>query len=472
MPTFNGRETDSLLCRDTFNKPVLEDGEIRHDHRYLSCDSTKSDPRVWSPLYKWTVVLLLTFMGFSVSFSCLSIVPVSSEIISKLSDTRHGSKYANVLIVTVWELGEAAGPLILGPLSENIGRRPVVNSVNLLFVLSNVLAALSQNLPTYILARLCSGLTVTCNVLNPAIIGDMFAPQHRGSPLSLIMLATFIGGAIGPAFGGIVTEIWGWRWLLTIASALAGTAAMLLLVSFRETYQIRDTARKIQHMQPTIERNTYDSGSRARIGASFARPFAIFRSSGVLMCLSLYSSIAFSNFYNVFTTLPDILETRYDIDPTGAGQVMLSFSAGAAVGIFFCHLTIDRVYTNLCTSRGSCAGRPEFKLPLASVGASMLPFGILLYGWSAELGLPLPVVVFSLFLIGASIMLSVLPLSAYVVDAFKQYSASALTGLIVARSVMCTVAPMQKTQEDLVNLPKDPKLEYVAISAMMDRSLE
>ncbi|KAF5641539.1 multidrug resistance [Fusarium sp. NRRL 52700] len=196
MPNFNGRETDSLLCRDPFCEPALEDSEIRHDHRYLSCGSTKSDPWGWSPLYKWTIVLLLTFMGFCVSFSCLSIVPVSSEIISELSDTKYGSKYANVLVVTIWELGEAAGPLILAPLSENIGRRPVANSANLLFILSNILAALSQNPSTYILARFCSGLTVTCNVLNPAVIGDMFAPQHRGSPLSLTMLAPFIGGAV------------------------------------------------------------------------------------------------------------------------------------------------------------------------------------------------------------------------------------------------------------------------------------
>ncbi|VTT61402.1 unnamed protein product [Fusarium fujikuroi] len=384
MSTSNGRETDTLLSRDTFLEPALEGGQTRHDQCYLSCDRTKSDPRGWSPLYKWTIVLLLTLMGFCVSFSCLSIVPVSSEIISELSGTKYGSNYANVLVVTIWELGEAAGPLIIAPLSENFGRRPVANVANLLFVLSNVLAAICQNPSTYILARVCSGLTVTCNVLNPAIIGDMFAPQHRGSPLSLIMLAPFMGGAIGLAFGGIATEIWGWRWLVGIASALAGTASLLFLVSFRETYQGLGPAPGIQHTQPSVDTNTYGSGSKPRFFASFARPFAIFRSSGVLTCLALYGSVAFSNFYNVFTTLPDILETRYDINPFDAGQVMLSFSAGSAVGIVFCHLTIDRIYTNLSISWGSYGGRPEFKLPLTLVGAFMLPFGILLYGWSAE----------------------------------------------------------------------------------------
>ncbi|SCV61281.1 related to multidrug resistance protein [Fusarium fujikuroi] len=364
MSTSNGRETDTLLSRDTFLEPALEGGQTRHDQCYLSCDRTKSDPRGWSPLYKWTIVLLLTLMGFCVSFSCLSIVPVSSEIISELSGTKYGSNYANVLVVTIWELGEAAGPLIIAPLSENFGRRPVANVANLLFVLSNVLAAICQNPSTYILARVCSGLTVTCNVLNPAIIGDMFAPQHRGSPLSLIMLAPFMGGAIGLAFGGIATEIWGWRWLVGIASALAGTASLLFLVSFRETYQGLGPAPGIQHTQPSVDTNTYGSGSKPRFFASFARPFAIFRSSGVLTCLALYGSVAFSNFYNVFTTLPDILETRYDINPFDAGQVMLSFSAGSAVGIVFCHLTIDRIYTNLSISWGSYGGRPEFKLPL------------------------------------------------------------------------------------------------------------
>lgn len=48
----------------------------------------------------------------------------------------------------------------------------------------------------------------------------------------------------------------------------------------------------------------------------------------------------------------------------------------------------------------------------------------------------------SLFFLSASLIISALPLSAYMVDTFKLYSASALTGLIIARYIIYTVMPI------------------------------
>jgi len=45
--------------------------------------------------------------------------------------------------VTIWELGEAAGPLLIAPLSEMYGQYPVINGANMLFIVATVLAATS-----------------------------------------------------------------------------------------------------------------------------------------------------------------------------------------------------------------------------------------------------------------------------------------------------------------------------------------
>lgn len=87
-------------------------------------------------------------------------------------------------------------------------------------------------------------------------------------------------------------------------------------------------------------------------------------------------------------------------------------------------------------------GRPEFRLPLAVAGALLLPPSVALYGCAAQLRLPLPLLLLSVGLLGATVILSTLPVMAYVVDAFASYPASAVTGLILVRSLAGTFLPL------------------------------
>ncbi|KAJ4379941.1 hypothetical protein N0V85_008811 [Neurospora sp. IMI 360204] len=71
-----------------------------------------------------------------------------------------------------------------------------------------------------------------------------------------------------------------------------------------------------------------------------------------------------------------------------------------------------------------------------------MPFAITFYGWVAQLRLPLPFLLVACGLIGANVMLTLIPLMAYVVDAFGLFSASAMTGVIVSRCLMGTFLPL------------------------------
>jgi hypothetical protein len=64
------------------------------------------------------------------------------------------------------------------------------------------------------------------------------------------------------------------------------------------------------------------------------------------------------------------------------------------------------------------------------------------YGWVTELRLPVSLLLACTGLLGGSLMLCILPLSTYVVDAFGPYSASALTAVIIARCLMGTFLPL------------------------------
>ena len=123
---------------------------------------------------------------------------------------------------------------------------------------------------------------------------------------------------------------------------------------------------------------------------------------------------------------------------------MISTGVGSIVAVIITSVFLDKIYVRLREKHKPASGKgePEYRLPLAIIGALSCPVAIALYGWSAELRLPLPVLLFNLGLLGATMLLAFLPVMSYVVDAFKRYSASAMTAAIVTRCLMGTFMPL------------------------------
>jgi hypothetical protein len=64
------------------------------------------------------------------------------------------------------------------------------------------------------------------------------------------------------------------------------------------------------------------------------------------------------------------------------------------------------------------------------------------YGWIAQLRLPVPFLLVSAGLLDSSLLLTIIPLQAYIVDACGLFSASAMTGIIVTRCLAGTFLPL------------------------------
>jgi MFS family permease len=266
--------------------------------------------------------------------------------------------------------------------------------------------------------------------------------------MSFIMIAPLLGGAIGPAVSGAIAETLGWREMLWICAALALTCEIAFLTLFRETFKVTILGRRAaklrketgnEFLQTVFE--TEGDKKNGQVWESIMRPVVVFFGSGVLQAMSIFGSVSYTYFYVISVTLPDILEDQYHLSAAMAGAAFISFSAGSVISVAVCNRSLDRIYIHM---RGKNNGleQPEFRLPLAIAGGFLLPVAILFYGWSADVHLPLWAMLIAVALLGASLMLSVLPLMAYVVDAFGLYSASAMTAVIVTRCLMGTFLPL------------------------------
>lgn len=109
--------------------------------------------------------------------------------------------------------------------------------------------------------------------------------------------------------------------------------------------------------------------------------------------------------------------------------------------VIICNVYLDKVYVKLRNMHQG-VGQPEYRLPFIILGSILFPIPVLLYGWATQWHLHVAVLLSAVVLLGVFLMLSFLPLMAYVVDAFGIYSASAVSAVIVTRCLMGTFVPL------------------------------
>ena len=147
-------------------------------------------------------------------------------------------------VVSSLSLTAAIGMLASGPLSDRLGRRPVLQIAAVLFAVSAIASAVAPDYLTLVIARMLGGFGVgAALIVAPMYIAEMSPPASRGRFVSFNQLNIVIG--ISAAFfsnyliltlgesGAAWTEVlrlgeWGWRWMLGIET-LPAVAYLLAL---------------------------------------------------------------------------------------------------------------------------------------------------------------------------------------------------------------------------------------------------
>ncbi|PCH57482.1 MAG: hypothetical protein COC15_01040 [Legionellales bacterium] len=141
------------------------------------------------------------------------------------------SEYLVQLTITLWFLGSAALQLILGPISDYIGRRPVILCFCGLFIVSSVVCAITDNIYLMILARFCQGTAVcSVGVAGYAAIHELLEHKAAIKVLAWMGSITVMAPTLGPLLGSFVLEFGSWRDIFWI---LAGCSVLALLFLWR-----------------------------------------------------------------------------------------------------------------------------------------------------------------------------------------------------------------------------------------------
>lgn len=128
------------------------------------------NPKNWSRKQKWAATVVVSSFNFISPVSSSMVAPAISAISKEFGIV---NEVEQQLVLSVFILAYAIGPLILGPLSEIYGRVPVLQLANLFYLVFNIACGVSRNKGEMIAFRFLSGLGGSAPLAVSGIAGSI-----------------------------------------------------------------------------------------------------------------------------------------------------------------------------------------------------------------------------------------------------------------------------------------------------------
>jgi len=134
------------------------------------------------------------------------------------------------LVVSVVLVGAMAGAILGGSVADRYGRRVTLISGGIIFILGSLLAPLSPNVWSLILARMLLGLAIGfTSVTAPVYVSELAPPQSRGMLIGLYQFALTLGIALADLVGYWLAGAHSWRLMFGLGAVPAALFLALVL---------------------------------------------------------------------------------------------------------------------------------------------------------------------------------------------------------------------------------------------------
>lgn len=210
-------------------------------------DDDPENPMNWSSANKWANLGIISIITFIIPLASSMLAPGVEQVVAEFHVT---NDLLGSLVVSTYVLGLAFGPLILAPLSEVYGRKIIYSISNVLYVIFTIACAVSSSMSMLIVWRFLAGCVGSAPMsIGGGTIADMFPLQQRGRALSIYILGSVSGPAVGPIMGGFLTQYKGWRWIFWLLAIMAGAVGIVQIIFLKESYAVTILSRKTRRLQ-------------------------------------------------------------------------------------------------------------------------------------------------------------------------------------------------------------------------------
>jgi DHA1 family bicyclomycin/chloramphenicol resistance-like MFS transporter len=182
------------------------------------------------------VLLMLVVMTGAAPISLYMLVPA----LPVLATTFGRDISIAQMTVSLYMVGIACSQIVMGPLSDKFGRRPVLLAGLGLMVAASLGCSFAETLPQLIAARFLQALGGASGmVISRAIIRDLYGRDRISSMISLVIAVMMIAQMLSPLTGGLLETAFGWRTIFYVITAASLAIAVLIAVALPETRRDR-----------------------------------------------------------------------------------------------------------------------------------------------------------------------------------------------------------------------------------------
>ena len=262
-----------------------------------------------------TASVILFVIGF------MAMQPIATDVylasLPAIGEAFEAGASGAQLTLSMFFAGFALSQLIVGPLADRFGRRPIAIAGCTLYVGASLAGAFAPSLAVLLAARLVQAIGTCCVVICArAIVRDCHGPEQAAQVMSRALAWMALAPITGPLLGGLLEETFGWRANL-IAIAAAG-AVMLW-------FALRNLAETNRHRNP-----------QATAPRELASTYALILRSRIFLTYTFFATGTFCALYSFISGSPFVAIRVLGIAPREFGLlfggVVIGFIVGAALG--------------------------------------------------------------------------------------------------------------------------------------------
>jgi DHA1 family bicyclomycin/chloramphenicol resistance-like MFS transporter len=182
------------------------------------------------------MLLLLVAMTGVAPISLYMLVP-ALPVLAKTFDSNVSIAQ---MTVSLYMVGIACSQILMGPLSDRFGRRPVLLAGLGLMVVASAACSFAETLPQLIAARFFQAFGGASGmVISRAIIRDLYSRERISSMISLVIGVMMIAQMLSPLAGGLIENSFGWRAIFYATTAMSLVVAAAIALALPETRRER-----------------------------------------------------------------------------------------------------------------------------------------------------------------------------------------------------------------------------------------
>jgi MFS transporter, DHA1 family, multidrug resistance protein len=262
-------------------------------------------------------ILFLGMVSASAAISTDMYLPALTTIASQFGVGEHVVGLSLVL----WFAAFAVTLLVWGPLSDRMGRKPILTAGLGLFMLSSLLCAFSQDVTQLIVFRILQGMAASSPAsMCMAICRDRYEGDRRKKTLAYMGMIVGITPILAPSIGSFVLNFLSWRFIF-VGQAIASAATLAMSTAYVETIREKMTGTFLQ------------MADRYRVLVLNVR---------YILAVSIMGLVAGPFFgYLAFSSI--VYMKLYGVSPQVFGVLFAASAAAGITGGFTCTLLTGRV---------------------------------------------------------------------------------------------------------------------------------